>query len=161
MDSGFAAIIGTLTGFTASLVPHAVDLYRAYQQHQYKMEERQQELAAAEADYKFQIEKGNTAASTDELKALLSHDSSLEGSPWIRDLRASVRPIVTYLFVLLFVFVKVASFIRFAYDPQVDVTTAITLLWDSESIALFSAVLSFWFGSRAMDGYRTLTRIKK
>jgi hypothetical protein len=161
MDSGFAAFLGSLTGFTASLVPHVVELYRSYQQHTYKMEERQQELQAAEANYKFQIEKSNTAASTTELKALLAHDGNLTSSKWIQDLRASVRPVVTYLFVLLFIFVKVAAFIRFVYDPHVDMVTAITLLWDTETIALFSAVLSFWFGSRAMESYRVLTSIKK
>lgn len=161
MDNGFAALLGSLTGFSASLVPHLIDLYRSYQSHTYKMEERQQELQAAEANYKFQIEKSNTTASTAELKALLAHDESLTSSKWLRDLRASVRPVVTYIFMLLFVFVKVASFIQFANDPRIDVTTAVTLLWDTETIALFSAVLSFWFGSRAMDSYRVSTRITK
>lgn len=161
MDAGWSTFIGSLAGFSASVVPHVFELWKESQVHKHTMEQKQLDLQAAEKGYEFELKKEETTASTDELKALLTHDSKLEGSKWLVDLRASVRPVVTYLFMLLFVFVKIATFIRFVFYADVNPVTAIEMLWDSETVALFSAVLSFWFGSRAMADYRMFARNRR
>jgi hypothetical protein len=66
-------------------------------------------------------------------------------------LRVGVRPLITYAFFGIFAFVKLKAMYQGYY---VDHTTAILLLpviWDSGTQTLFSAVLAFWFGSRAFD----------
>lgn len=159
MDSGLSTFFGSLAGFSASVMPHVLDLYKQAQAHRHLMEEKKLDLEAAAAGYEFELKKADTTASTDELKALLAHDTKMEGaSPWLTNLRASVRPVITYLFMLLFVFVKMATFVRFVFYADVNPVTAIEMLWDAETIALFSAVLSFWFGSRAMADYRMYAR---
>ena len=52
------------------------------------------------------------AAQQAEMQALYAHDTSMnEGtSQWMKNLRASVRPVITYGFFFLLVFVDVAGF---------------------------------------------------
>lgn len=69
-------------------------------------------------------------------------------------LRASVRPVLTYAFFGTFVYIKLVTM---AYALMYDHTKAIEvlpILWDEGTEALFAAVLSFWFGSRAMARIR-------
>ena len=69
-------------------------------------------------------------------------------------LRSSVRPVLTYGFFVLFVYVKLVALKQ---ALAVDHTHAIDLLpivWDEGTEALFAAVLSFWFGSRAIARFR-------
>ena len=85
-----------------------------------------------------------------EMQAIYAHDTSLnEGtSEWMRNLRASVRPVITYGFFFLLVFVDVGLF---AYGWHNDVTFVelAEMLWDSDTQALFASIIAFHFGGRA------------
>jgi len=67
-------------------------------------------------------------------------------------LRASVRPVITYFFFLMFVAVKGSALYAMLVTGE-DIPTAISLVWDEDTGALFAAVISFWFGSRAISKY--------
>jgi hypothetical protein len=147
-------LIGALCGFSASVTPDIFALIKAKQAHQHTMAEKQLELDAAKENYKFQREANTVAASTKELELLLAHDAQLKGNPFMETLRASVRPIVTYLFVLLFVIVKVALLFQWMHQDNAPFSVAVPMLWDTDTMGVFAAILSFWFGSRAMEQYR-------
>ena len=40
-------------------------------------------------------------------------------------------------------------------NQGIDWTTALEVSWDAETQALFAAIMSFWFGNRAMSKART------
>ena len=85
-----------------------------------------------------------------EMQALYAHDTALnEGtSQWMKNLRASVRPVLTYGFFLLLVFVDVAGF-WYGYHMSVPFDDLLNMLWDSETQALFASIIAFHFGGRA------------
>jgi hypothetical protein len=85
-----------------------------------------------------------------EMQAIYAHDASLnEGtSTWMKNLRASVRPVITYGFFFLLVFVDVAGFAYGVYRG-VDFKDMLEMLWDSETQALFASIIAFHFGGRA------------
>jgi len=85
-----------------------------------------------------------------EMQAAYAHDMSLnEGtSEWMKNLRASVRPVITYGFFLLLVFVDVAGF-WYGYHMGVNFDTLLNMLWDDETQALFASIIAFHFGGRA------------
>ena len=85
-----------------------------------------------------------------EMQAIYAHDMSLnEGtSTWMKDLRASVRPVITYGFFFLLVFVDVAGF-WYGYYMSVPFDDMLNMLWDSETQALFASIIAFHFGGRA------------
>jgi hypothetical protein len=41
-----------------------------------------------------------------------------------------------------------------ALDKGADLTQALNVLWDDDTKAIFAAIISFWFGSRAIDKSR-------
>jgi hypothetical protein len=85
-----------------------------------------------------------------EMQAIYAHDMSLnEGtSTWMKDLRASVRPVITYGFFFLLVFVDVGLF-AYGWSRGVPFTELAEMLWDPETQALFASIIAFHFGGRA------------
>jgi len=83
---------------------------------------------------------------------LYEHDRSIDAGGFINGLRGSVRPIVTYAFFGLFVATKVVIMIKVTQAGG-DWMQAVDLMWDGETSGLFSAVLAFWFGNRAISKY--------
>jgi len=66
-------------------------------------------------------------------------------------MRAAVRPLITYGFFLLFVYVKLKGMEHALYVDHTPAISLLPVLWDEGTQALFAAVLAFWFGSRAIE----------
>jgi hypothetical protein len=85
-----------------------------------------------------------------EMQAVYAHDTALnEGtSTWMKDLRASVRPVITYGFFFLLVGIDACL----AYHGIVSGASFNELadqLWDNDTQALFASIIAFHFGGRA------------
>jgi hypothetical protein len=85
-----------------------------------------------------------------EMQAIYAHDMSLnEGtSQWMKNLRASVRPVITYGFFFLLVFVDIGGF-WYGYYMSVPFNDLLQMLWDNDTQALFASIIAFHFGGRA------------
>ena len=85
-----------------------------------------------------------------EMQAIYAHDMSLnEGtSTWMKNLRASVRPVITYGFFFLLVFIDIGLF-AYGWSRGVPFTELAEMLWDPETQALFASIIAFHFGGRA------------
>jgi hypothetical protein len=85
-----------------------------------------------------------------EIQAIYAHDTSLnEGtSQWMRNLRASVRPVITYGFFFLLLFVDVGLF-AYGWHQGASFVDLAEMLWDSDTQALFASIIAFHFGGRA------------
>lgn len=85
-----------------------------------------------------------------EMQAIYAHDMSLnEGtSTWMKNLRASVRPVITYGFFFLLVFIDVGLFL-YGWNRGVDFEKLADMLWDSDTATLFASIIAFHFGGRA------------
>ena len=85
-----------------------------------------------------------------EMNAIYAHDISLnEGtSTWMKDLRASVRPVITYGFFFLLVAIDGVLAYK-GLTSGTDFNALADQLWDDETQALFAAIISFHFGGRA------------
>lgn len=90
------------------------------------------------------------SAQQSEMQAIYAHDESLsEGtSRWMRNLRASVRPVITYGFFFLLVGID-ATLAYKGLTQGIDFNVLANQLWDDETQALFAAIISFHFGGRA------------
>lgn len=85
-----------------------------------------------------------------EMQAVYAHDTSLnEGtSQWMKDLRASVRPVITYGFFFLLVAIDAVLAYK-GLTQGVPFDDVANQLWDNDTQALFAAIISFHFGGRA------------
>jgi hypothetical protein len=85
-----------------------------------------------------------------EREALYAHDIAIGqgASQWVINLRASVRPMVTYLFVFLLIVVDIAS-ICWAWSTGTSFAEAIPLVFDADEMQILASIIAFWFGTQA------------
>jgi hypothetical protein len=87
-----------------------------------------------------------------ERTAMYQHDIEIGkgASQWVINLRASVRPMVTYLFVLLLIVVDIAS-IWWAWQSGAAFAESIVLIFDSDEMQILASIIAFWFGTQAFS----------
>jgi hypothetical protein len=103
-----------------------------------------------EIETKAQTSQALIGAQQAEMQAIYAHDTSLnEGtSQWIKNLRAGVRPIITYGF--FFLLVAIDTTLAFhGITANVPFNELADQLWDDNTQALFASIIAFHFGGRA------------
>ena len=165
-------LLSTLISFLMGGLPKLLDFFqdRSDKKHELALAAMQteRELAMLEKGYAAQarveeirldeIKVSSSAETTQaiigaqqaEMQALYAHDMSLnEGtSQWVKNLRALVRPLITYGFFGLLVMIDGLLFWH-GFKQDVDFTTLADQLWDNETQALFASIIAFHFGGRA------------
>ena len=157
------SIISGILGFATSGLPSVLDYFKnkGDQKHEQAMArlemERTMEMAKAgyasqERIEEFRTDQVEMETYAQERLALYKHDEKLaEGaSPWVINLRASVRPVITYLMLFVLLFVDVVGLI-WAMKSGVDFATAMEIVFSNEEMAIFASIIGFWFGSRRWD----------
>jgi hypothetical protein len=64
------------------------------------------------------------------------------------NLRASVRPVVTYIFVLELVALNVAG-VWYAYTTGIPFAVAMENVFSDDEMLILSSIIAFWFGTQA------------
>lgn len=165
-------LLSTLISFLAGGLPKLLEFFqdRADKSHELKLAQMQteRELQLLQAGYAAQQKveeikldeikvqsaaderQSLIAAQQSEMEMIYKHDMSLnEGtSQFIKDLRASVRPVITYGFFFLLVGID-ATLAYKGLSSGIDFTVLADQLWDNETQALFASIIAFHFGGRA------------
>jgi len=144
------ALLSPLFCILGSLLPSIVRIFERKQEIKYELELTKIKIDAAErqADLNFNVEV--VKADAQSRQSALDHDKSLDGGKFINALRASIRPVITYSFFFVFVAIKIAAACVMLSTGQ-SVPAMLDAVWDAETMALFSTIIAFWFGSRMME----------
>lgn len=94
----------------------------------------------------------NTGA-IDALKAAVAAQGRPSGVKWADALSSSVRPVITYLLVLMYCAVKVSTFIG-EVVAGTGFGPALMAAWSEADQALLSGILNYWFLSRTLEKAR-------
>lgn len=143
-------VLSTILGALTSSVPSLLKMFDRNNELKHQREMARIQLEAAKKNVELQVELENVKALANEGESLRTHDASLDGGVFINALRASVRPLITYVFFILFVIVKISA-VSLLIQNGLDVKEILPVIWDEETASLFSAILGFWFGSRVID----------
>ena len=140
------SLLGSLLGFGTSFLPEVLNYFKQQQEHKQRLElmKAQSELRLKELDFEADIQ---------ESKGIYEHDRSMDAGGFVNAVRGSVRPVITYAFFGLFCAVEAVIVVK-VLDSGGDWKAAVELLWSSETQGLFAAIMSFWFGNRAVSKYR-------
>lgn len=160
------SLISTLGGLLISGLPKLLEYFqnKADQKHELALAavqtERELALAAAGFAAQMRVEEIRTeqvAMQTDAqmTEAALAHDAKVleKASTWVSSYVGTVRPTVTYIFVVELVLVN-AFMCWYMYNhPGLiqnidDVIRYSDLVFSSDEMAMLSGILGFWFGSR-------------
>jgi hypothetical protein len=143
-------LLSPLFGILGSLLPSIVRIFERKQEIKYEIELTKIKIEAAERQADIQFHTEEIKADAQSRQSALDHDKSLDGGIFINALRASVRPIVTYVFFITFLAVKVSAAYVMLSTGQ-SVPEMLKAVWDVETMALFSTIIAFWFGSRTIE----------
>ena len=149
-----SGLLGSVLGFGGSVVPAITDHFKTKANNKFELAkmEKMAELRAAGFDH--EIRAFEAQAADNEHARLIEHDISInQGTGFIAGLQKSVRPIITYCFFGLFAVIEITLLME-ALEKGTDFAEAINILWDEDTKAIFAAIISFWFGSRAIDKSR-------
>lgn len=146
------SLLGSVLGFGSSFLPEVLNFFKQNQAHKHNMERMQLETELLEKKSALRLEELDKTAEIEETKGLYEHDRTIDAGGVINALRGSVRPVITYFFFLMFVATEIVIMLK-VLESGNDWMMAVELLWTEETQGLFAAVMSFWFGSRAVSKY--------
>ena len=144
------ALLGSALGFGTSFLPQVLGFFQKKQDHKNRIEELKMQGELAALGVTHDIQKLDKQAEIAETKAL--YEFANPSSGFAAGLSASVRPVITYLFFGLFLAVKAVILLK-AMEAGGDWKDAVPLMFDTETQALFSAIIAFWFGQRSVNKF--------
>ena len=148
------SILGSLIGFAGSAIPSVTDIFKEKDQRKHELEKMKAMAALKKEGMDFDLKMFEAKANDEEHKRLMAHDIAIsQGTGFMSGLQKSVRPVITYCFFGLFAAIEI-TLLMDAIENNVEFSSAIKLLWDEDTKAIFAAIISFWFGSRAIDKSR-------
>ena len=161
------SLISTLGGILISGLPKLLDFFQDKQDKKHELElsklqnERDMQMMREGFVAQQRIEEIRTeqvAMQTDAqmTEAALKHDEKIldRASQWVANYIGTVRPTVTYIFVLELVLINTALVVFLFKNPQLissvsDLVTYTDLIFSSDEMAMLGGIIGFWFGSRA------------
>lgn len=145
------AVISIIVGFLGSIVPKLLEVFSDSRDKRHELDIMDRQIEIQRVGHTQRLEAIRVQADANELTALLEHDASLETeSGFIQNMRASVRPALTYSFFGLFCGVKIAALVV-GLRTEVPLDGLLLIVWDEYTSSLFSAIISFWFGRRVFE----------
>ena len=160
------SLISTLGGLLISGLPKLLEYFqnKADQKHELALArvqtERELQLAAAGFAAQLKIEEVRTeqvAMETDArmTEAALAHDAKVleKAATWVSSYVGTVRPTVTYIFVIELVAINIFMAWYLYQHPGLvtnidDVIKYSDLIFSSDEMAMLGGIIGFWFGSR-------------
>ncbi len=160
------SLFSTLGGLLISGLPKLLEFFqnKADQAHELKLaalqNERELAMAAQGFAAQLKIEEVRTdqvAMETDArmTEAALEHDAKVleKASTWVSSYVGTVRPTVTYIFVIELVLINFCMVWYMFENPGLiqnidDVIKYSDLIFGSDEMAMLGGIIGFWFGSR-------------
>ncbi len=155
----FSTIISFLTGGLPKLLDFFQD--RSDKKHELAMTEIQfrQQLELQKAGYLAQkeleevkLEEVELQTMVQERQAMYQHDVEIGrgASRWVINLRAMVRPTITFGLFTIFLFVELFG-CYYAVRSGSEFELVLKMLWNHDTQTIWASIVAFWFGTQAFS----------
>ncbi|RPG31845.1 MAG: hypothetical protein CBB72_011805 [Muricauda sp. TMED12] len=145
------SILGSLLGFAGSAVPAVTQAFQTRADNKQELAKMRLMAELRSEGMDFDMKMFQAQADDKEHERLIEHDIAINNSTGFTSiLQKSVRPVITYAFFGLFATIEI-TLLMSALEAGTEFSEAIQLLWDDDTKAIFAAIISFWFGSRALE----------
>ncbi len=154
------SILSGILGFATSGLPSVLKFFeqKGDQNHEREMAKIEMERSLAMAEKGFASQEKIEELKTEQVSmdtyaqervALYKHDEKVAkgASTWVINLRASVRPIITYIFVFILLVVDFVG-LYWAIQSGHNYAEAMHIVFSNEEMAILASIIGFWFGSR-------------
>lgn len=151
----FETLLGGLFGGALRLAPELLKLWdrKDERKHELALLSRELEFAQTRAEVELRQVDGNIAtAQLDTLADAFREQSQTAqaAGKFVAGASALVRPLVTYIFILLYALVKVAAY-ALALAQGGDWQAVLVSMWGVDDMAVLNMILSFWFVGRVYE----------
>jgi hypothetical protein len=156
-------LLSTLIGFLSSGLPKVIDFFQDKSDKRHELElarmQTERELNLAEIGYQAQqkveeikLEQTQVEGFYAERQSLYQHDIEIGkgAAQWVTNMRAMVRPTITFGLFALLVIVDIAG-IAYAWAHGADFKVMMDTVWDDETQAIWASIIAFHFGNRAFN----------
>jgi hypothetical protein len=160
------SLISTLGGLLISGLPKLLEFFqnKSDQKHELALARMQNERELAMAAQGYAAQQRVEEIRTDQVmmqteaqmtEAALKHDEKVleKASQWVANYVGTVRPTVTYIFVLELLAINAFLCFYLYSNPGMitnidDVVKYSDLIFSSDEMAMLGGIIGFWFGSR-------------
>ncbi len=156
MITTLLSLLGGGLGGLLRFVPEIFKLFTEQRDrdHEFRMTQLQLDIDKARAQQGIDLvhAQGDMALQTGEMQAYIEAikgQNNVSGVPWVDALNASVRPVLTYWWMLLFTIYKVATIVA-ACLAWTTLDDFIAKLWTVQDAGILAMILGFWFVDRAI-----------
>jgi hypothetical protein len=160
------SLISTLGGLLLSGLPKFLEFFqnKADQSHEIALARLQNEIQLQMAQQGFAAQQRIEEIRTDQVgmetearmtEAALKHDEKVleKASRWVVNYVGTVRPTVTYIFILELLAINAAiTYYVFQHPGLVnnidDLVKVTSIIFSDDEMAMLGGIVGFWFGSR-------------
>jgi hypothetical protein len=160
------SLFSTLGGLLISMFPKLLDLFQSKQDQSHELAlarvqiERELQMAAQGFAAQAKVEEIRTdqvsiQADAAMTQAAYAHDAKVleKAAPWVSTFVGTVRPIITYLFVLELVFINAGLGYYVWCHPDMihsvdDLIRIGNEIFSDDEMAMLGGIIGYWFGSR-------------
>lgn len=160
------SLLSTLGGLLISGLPKLLEFFqnKADQKHELALARMQTErelalaaqgFAAQQRIEEIRTEQIEMQTESERVKNAQDHDKTIieKGSTWVVNYIGTVRPTVTYLFVVELILINIALTAYVWMHPDLvrtmdDLIRVTSVIFTEDEMAMLGSILGFWFGSR-------------
>jgi hypothetical protein len=160
------SLLSTLGGLLISMFPKIIDLFQSKSDQKHELElakiqtERELQMAAAGFAAQAKVEEVRTdqvsiQADAAMTQAAYAHDAKVleKAAGWVSTYVGTVRPTITYMFVLELVFINAGLGYYVWSHPEMikgvdDLIKIGNEIFSEDEMAMLGGIIGYWFGSR-------------
>jgi len=147
---------GGLGGGIMALLTGVLKFFQAKHEsdHEYRMSKLQLSIDKARAVQKIDLvhAQGDEAERSKQMDALMEaykDQDAPSGIAWVDALNKSVRPILTYWWLVLFTVYKIGTLIILIHDSA-SIQQFVANMWTQRDWEVFGTIVGFWFVNRTL-----------
>ena len=136
--------LGAIGGVLSALVSEGFKVFKASGERKHELKLLDMQVALGKQETEREVAVTTIEAQTEALVSSRKHDMAIKNtSLWVANLRASLRPIVTYMVIVM-------AFILFFVSESMTELNEIQTAIVGSFLMLMEAVTAFWFTGRVL-----------
>ncbi len=152
---GLDALVGGVLGGIARLAPEVLKFLDRKSERKHELALGSQQFELVKLQGQTRLDESRVTADAAQMVAGIqavqeAYASQKTGFKFADTLGASVRPVVTYIIVLVWLAVKLAAYTQLL-SMGIGWDVALTTLWSGDDVMMLSGVTNFWFLSRVFE----------
>jgi len=156
MLTSILSLLGGGIGGLLRFIPEIIGFFKNKQdaEHEYRMSQLQLQIDQARSAQAIDLvhAQGESAEMAGQMQAYaeaLKGQGQITGVPWVDAVNATVRPFITYWWMILFTVYKMSTVIS-VWSKATTLQDFASGIWTDNDWGILSMILGFWFVDRAI-----------